>query len=149
MRGTKRLMFTGLVTALIAGCGGSMATSPGNNPPGDGGGGGGGMGDGVGGGPPAAAVTVTLGNNFFRSDRNGSVNVAVDTIVAGGEVTWKWVSTGSVPHNVQSVGMPSFASSALETGDGSSYELTFTAPGTYRYNCAIHGDLMSGVVVVQ
>lgn len=108
-----------------------------------------GGGDGGGGTPPSASVTVSLGNNFFRSDRNGSVNAAVDTVLAGGKVTWKWASTGSVPHNVQSVGAPSFTSGPLETGDGKTYELTFTAPGTYRYNCAVHGNLMSGVVVVQ
>ena len=107
------------------------------------------MGGGTGGGPAPSAVTITVGNIFFRSDRNGSVNSAVDTIAAGGKITWKWVSTGSVPHTVQSLGAPSFTSSALETGDGSSYELTFTAPGTYRYNCAVHGNQMTGVVVVQ
>jgi len=30
----------------------------------------------------------------------------------------------------------------------STYEVTFALPGTYRYNCAIHGNLMTGVVVV-
>ena len=120
-----------------------MATAPGNGGPGGGGTGGGGNG-----GPTPASVTITVGNNFFRSDRNGSVNEAVDTVVAGGKVTWKWASTGSVPHNVQSLGMPGFTSGGIETGNGSTYQLTFTAPGTYRYNCAIHGDLMTGVVVV-
>jgi plastocyanin len=27
--------------------------------------------------------------------------------------------------------------------------VTFTAPGKYRYNCAIHGDQMTGVIVVK
>jgi plastocyanin len=58
------------------------------------------------------------------------------------------VQHGMVPHNVESVGTPGFTSGAVETGNGSTYELIFTAPGTYRYNCAIHGDLMTGVVVV-
>jgi plastocyanin len=76
------------------------------------------------------------------------VNAAVDTVVVGGKVTWKWANTGLVPHNVESIGAPSFMSGGIETGDGSTYELTFSAPGTYRYNCAIHGNLMTGVVVV-
>ena len=142
MGGTRLLFQRVLITALLAGCGGSMATAPGGGPP-DGGGGGG-----SGGGPVARSVTVTAGNNFFKSDRNGSANPAVDTVVAGGKVTWKWANTGSVPHNVQSIGMPSFTSSAVETGSGSTYELTFTSPGSYRYNCAIHGDMMTGVIVV-
>jgi plastocyanin len=99
-------------------------------------------------GPPAASLSVTVGNNLFRSDRNGSVNSAVDTVVAGGKVTWTWVGTSSVPHTVQSLGTPSFTSGALETGNGSTYEITFTTPGTYRYNCAVHGNLMTGTVVV-
>src|SRR5215467_13156145 len=102
MGGTRLLFQRVLITALLAGCGGSMATAPGGGPP-EGGGGGG-----SGGGPVARSVTVTAGNNFFKSDRNGSANPAVDTVVAGGKVSWKWANTGSVPHNVQSVGMPSF-----------------------------------------
>jgi plastocyanin len=27
--------------------------------------------------------------------------------------------------------------------------VTFTTPGTYRYNCAVHGNQMTGVVVVK
>lgn len=157
-----------VVTALIAGCGGgSMATAPGTNSPygggtggstgggtggamgGNGGGtGGGAVGGGTGGGTTSNAVTVTVGNDFFRSDRNGTANTAIDTIPAGGTVTWKWVNTASVPHSVESVPAPSFASSAVQTGSGSTYQQTFTTPGTYRYNCAVHGDLMTGVVVV-
>ena len=148
-----------LVASVLAGCsGGSMAMGPGNPPPGDGGGtgGGGGVGGGVGGGgdgggggPAPDAVTVTVGNNFFRSERNRSVNAAVDTVAAGGKVTWVWAVNGAVPHNVQSVGQPSFTSSAVQTDAGSTYDVTFMAPGSYRYNCAIHGDLMSGIIVVR
>jgi len=158
MRATRRLVGGVLLAALIAGCGGSTPTAPGNGGGGGGGGGGGnggggmggggGVGGGMGGGPAPQTATVSVGNNLFRSDRNGSVNSAVDTIAAGGTVTWKWVNTGQVPHNVESVGTPSFTSGAVKTGNGSTYELTFTAPGSYRYNCAIHGDLMTGVVVV-
>ena len=140
MRSMRRLVPGVWLTALLMGCGESTATVSG--PPGGGGSGG------VGGGPPSGSATVTVGNNSFRSDRNRSVNAAVDTIVVGGKVTWTWANTGLVPHNVASVGIPSFPSGAIETGNGSTYELTFTEPGTYRYNCAIHGNLMTGVVVV-
>jgi plastocyanin len=165
MRGMRQLLQAIVVTALAAGCGGgSMTTAPTTNPPagggtgsggyGDGGGAGGqgggtgGMSGGTGGIPISNAVTITVGTDFFRSDRNGSVNAAVDTIPAGGTVTWTWTNTASVPHSIQSVATPSFTSSAIETGSGSTYQQTFTTPGTYRYNCAVHGDLMTGVVVV-
>ena len=150
MRDVRRLVHRAVVTVLLMGCGGSMATAPAGGPPSGGGtgGGGGGIGGGVGGGPTPGSATITVGNNFFRSDRNGSANAAVDTVVAGGKVTWMWVNSGAVPHNVESVGTPTFTSGGIQTGDGSRYELTFTSPGTYRYNCAIHGDLMTGIVVV-
>ena len=151
MGGMRRLVHSLLVTAVLTGCGGSMTTGPGNQPPGGGGTGGGGGGTGGdvgGGGGPADSVTVTVGNNFFRSDRNASANPAVDTVLAGGTVTWTWVNTGSVPHNVASVGAPSFTTGPLETGNGSRYVVAFTTPGSYQYNCDIHGNMMTGVIVV-
>jgi len=138
MRDMMRL-YGGLLAVLLTGCGESRATAPGTA-------GGGNMGGGAGEG--AGSATVSVGTNFFRSNRNNSVNAAVDTIPVGGTVTWRWAGAGLVPHNVASVGTPSFTSSAVKTGDGSSYEVTFTSPGTYRYNCAIHGNLMTGTVVV-
>jgi plastocyanin len=70
----------------------------------------------------------------------------VDTIPVGGTVTWTW--TGSLPHSVQSLGSTSFSSSGMKTGSGT-YAVTFTAPGTYEYDCAVHGTAMRGTVVVQ
>ena len=110
---------------------------------------GGSGGDNGGGGLPPAALTVTVGNILFRSDRNGSVNAAVDTVAPGGVVRWLWVNTGLVPHNVESVDGPSFTSGPIESKNGSHYDVTFTTPGTYRYNCAVHGDQMTGVIVVK
>ena len=60
-----------------------------------------GAGGGGGGGPVGQ---VTVGNNFFRSAHNGSQNPAVDTIAAGGSVTWTWNAAGS--HSIQSTGTP-------------------------------------------
>lgn len=164
MRGIRRLVQAIVITTLAAGCGGgSMATAPSTNPPAGGGagtggygtpaGGGqgsgtGGMNGGTGGGAVSNAVAITVGNDFFRSNRNGSANTAVDTVRAGGTVTWTWSNTASTPHSVQSVDSPSFTSSGIETGSGSTYQQTFATPGTYRYNCAVHGNLMTGVVVV-
>jgi plastocyanin len=43
---------------------------------------------------------VMVGNVYFRSAHNGSENPAVDTIAAGGSVTWTWDADGS--HSIQS-----------------------------------------------
>jgi len=128
----------GLVAlAVLAGCNGYGGA-------GYGGGSGGGGGGGTGGGP-VGSVTAGPGIQFV-SGHNGSSNTAVDTIAAGGTVTWTW--TGSLPHSVQSVGSASFASSATMTGSGT-YAVTFPTAGTYQYDCAVHGQLMTGTIVVR
>jgi plastocyanin len=96
--------------------------------------------------PSTAAVTV--GDIFFKSGRNGSSNPAVDTVAVNGTVTWTWASNETLPHSVQSLGSPSFTSSAVQQGPGKTYKFTFTAPGTYQYDCAVHGQLMTGSIVV-
>jgi plastocyanin len=99
--------------------------------------------------PPAPVVgKVTVSNLFFKSDRNATSNPAVDTVTVGTEVTWRWINTGSAPHNVQSNGPPSFASSALLTGEGSQVKITFDTPGFYQYACSVHAG-MTGRIIVQ
>jgi plastocyanin len=90
-------------------------------------------------------ANVTVGPlNIFRSQRNLSQNPAVDTIAVGGSVVWDFA--GGL-HSAQSTGSPSFTSSGtLGTG---TYSFTFASVGTYTYNCAIHGDLMTGRIVVR
>ena len=116
--------------AALAACGGS--TGP------DGGG--------VTGGGSAGQVVV--GNIFFRSGHNGSQNPAVDTIAAGSSVTWNWNAAGS--HSIQSTGTPNiFRNSVVMSASNSSYVVTFQNPGTYTYDCGVHGSLMTGRIVVQ
>lgn len=109
---------------------------------------GGGSGGGGGGGGGQSGQIV-VGNILFRSARNGSQNPAVDTVAVGSTVTWTWTGTGTVSHSVQSDASPSFASSAILSGDGKTYSVTFNTPGTYRYDCAVHGLAMAGTIVVQ
>lgn len=99
--------------------------------------------------PLSAAVSVrdTAGHVLFKSDRNASSNPAVDTVTVGGTVTWTWFSYDSLNHSVQSVGTPSFPSSAVQASG--TYSFTFTAAGTYSYDCAVHGTLMTGIIVVR
>jgi plastocyanin len=98
--------------------------------------------------PPAPVGKITLANFSFRSDRNGSSNPAVDTVPAGTTVTWKWGSTGTTPHTVQSKSTPGFVSSAELVGFGSTVNVTFPTAGTFQYDCALHPG-MTGRIVVQ
>ena len=94
-----------------------------------------------------SAGSVTVGNNFFRSDHNGTCNTAIDTVAAGATVTWTW--TGTTSHSVRSQGPTSFPSSDVLTGAGQTYAVTFDTPGTYDYDCSVHASQMTGRVVVQ
>ena len=91
--------------------------------------------------PPTVTADVSVGNNFFSP---GNV-----TIAAGEAVRWTWVATGAISHSVQSTGSPSFPSSAVLTGSGSIYTVTFPSAGVYTYDCVVHGALMSGTVTVN
>jgi len=99
-----------------------------------------------GGGDPVGQVTV--GDILFRSAHNGTQNPAVDTIVAGSSVTWTW-NGGS--HSIQSTGLPPevFRNSVVLVGANATYSVTFRTPGTYPYQCMVHGSAMTGSIVVQ
>jgi plastocyanin len=86
---------------------------------------------------------VQIGNNFFKSAHNGTVNPAVDTIAVGGTVSWGW--PGSL-HSVESTGSPSFTSSPIQSSG--TYSFTFNNAGTYSYTCAVHPGQMTGQIVV-
>ncbi len=119
--------------AALAGCGSSYGT-----------------GTSGGGGGPGGSVTV--GNNgqiVFISAHNGTANPAVDTVAVGGTVTWTWTNNQGVSHSVESQGSTSFASSPIMSGNGQTYAVTFTAAGTYQYDCAVHGTAMRGTIVVR
>jgi plastocyanin len=130
---------TAAALATLAACG--SITAP------YGGGGGGGGGGASGGGGPLGRVTV--GNIYFRSAHNGSQNPAVDTIAAGSTVTWAWNAAGS--HMIQSTGQPPsiFRNSVVMNAANSTYAVTFNTPGTYTYQCGVHGSAMTGRSVVQ
>jgi plastocyanin len=92
--------------------------------------------------------TTNVGDIFFTSALNGSSNPAVDTVAVNETVTWTWAAGASLPHSIESLGSPSFTSSGILSGAGNTYQFTFTAPGTYQYDCAVHGALMTGRIVV-
>jgi plastocyanin len=89
-------------------------------------------------------IPVSVGSNFFTSGSNGTTNPAIDTVAAGGAVQWTWIA-GS--HGVESLGPQNFANSAI--GIGLTYTVVFNTPGTYNYDCLVHGALMTGTIVVQ
>jgi len=98
---------------------------------------------------PGPDAQVTVGNIFFRSAHNGSANPAVDTITAGSSVRWSWNADG--PHSIQSTGVPPeiFRNSVVMGSAGDTYTVRLMNPGTYDYDCAVHGSAMTGRIVVR
>jgi plastocyanin len=93
--------------------------------------------------PPPASISVTVANDFFQSQRNLTINPAVDTVAVGGSVLWTWVGA-SAGHNVTSTGSPGFTSSATQSAPAN-HTFTFSTAGTYNYHCTIHGTPVSGM----
>lgn len=90
--------------------------------------------------PPPTSIGITVGNDFFRSNRNSTLP-AVDTVAVGGTVTWTWTPTAA-PHNVTSNPPPGFTSSSTDAA-GATHQVVFSAAGTYRYYCTIHASAAS------
>ena len=102
--------------------------------------------------PPPASIAVSVGNDFFRSERNQTIAPAVDTVAVGGSVTWTWV-VAAASHNVTSNPPPGFTSSPTQAA-GTTHTVSFPAAGAYRYYCNIHSSAaatggMSGRIVVR
>ncbi len=93
-----------------------------------------------------ATASVTVGDIFFQSVRNSTRNPAVDTVAVNGTVTWTWV--GAVGHGVNWLTGSPLPTNSTTKASGT-YPWTFTAPGTYTYDCTVHGSLMTGRIVVQ
>jgi plastocyanin len=91
--------------------------------------------------PPAApsAATITTPNRTFSP--------AAVIVAANGTVTWRAVDDR---HEIVFVGTAPSGGNIGELEEGSSASRTFTAAGTYEYECLRHRDKgMHGTIVVQ
>lgn len=85
--------------------------------------------------PPSGPHEVSIGFNVFLPE---TLTVPVGTTVT-------WVNNDGSNHNV--IFADQTKSGRLR--HDATWTRTFTAPGSYDYKCAIHGDMMKGKVVVQ
>jgi plastocyanin len=81
----------------------------------------------------AAVHEVTVNNNFF-SPANLTIQVG-DTV--------RWTNSTGIPHNVTAPGFQNQPSASSFT-----HEVTFNSPGTFPYQCTLHGG-MDGSITVE
>jgi plastocyanin len=88
-------------------------------------------------------IRVEVRNNNFLSLQNGSSSIyeigAVDTIAAGGTVTWVWTGQN---HNVTPYQNGAFPGSGTHDAPFTYGPIAFNSPGTYRYRCTNHSNIM-------
>jgi plastocyanin len=82
------------------------------------------------------AIVIDVGSAGF------TFSPKVDTVAAGGTVTWNWGGNG---HSVISDGPETFTSHATLESAGFTYgPLTLNTVGTYKYHCSAHGSSSGG-----
>ncbi|MBS0397029.1 MAG: cupredoxin family copper-binding protein [Proteobacteria bacterium] len=91
--------------------------------------------------PPAAATPAAPAAATVRLE-HFMFGPATITVAAGATVEWR--NLDGEPHTVVSLdGL--FRSGALDQGD--TYRYTFPTPGSYRYVCSIHPQMVGTIVV--
>jgi len=99
--------------------------------------------------PPPSTIEITVSGVGaqvqFRSIQNHSLNPAVDTLLQGGTAHWIWAGG---THGVHSTGDPTFQDSDTSSVVTHEYVFTFNNPGSFFYQCLIHGAAMTGKILV-
>ena len=88
---------------------------------------------------PSAAATPQDSSVAIRNFMFSPMTLAVPV---GTRVSWK--NLDGEPHTIRSID-DTFRSGALDQNDSFSY--TFDKPGTYRYACSIHPQMVASIVV--
>jgi plastocyanin len=91
-----------------------------------------------------STATVHAPGISYRSARNLSTNPAVDTVGVNATVTWDQLGNGA--HRVRSTGATSFIDQGATNSP--TFQATFGTAGVYTYDCDVHGQNMTGRVVV-
>jgi plastocyanin len=88
------------------------------------------------------ATTIAAATDTSVSIKNFAFAPTATTVTVGTTVRWK--NLDGEPHTVRSVDS-SFRSDPLDQND--SYSVKFDKPGTYKYVCSIHPQMVGTIVV--
>jgi plastocyanin len=97
------------------------------------------------GGDDKAASSVP-GNTFVVEISDNKFSPVSLTVPKDTKVKWTW--TGNNPHSLVGKFGSKDVSSEQHKGSGT-FELTLDTPGTYSYQCGVHGAAMAGKIIVQ
>lgn len=76
-----------------------------------------------------------------------NIAIAPDTLKVKVGSTLRWTNHDDIVHNVTSVDGPQKLASQ-DFGEGGTFELKVTSPGTIHYVCTIHPTTMNGTIEV-
>ena len=91
---------------------------------------------------PAAAAAPAVAEDTTISIREFMFSPMLLTVTAGTTVHWK--NLDAEPHTVHGVDT-NFRSNAMDQNESFAYK--FDQPGTYRYVCSIHPQMLGTIVV--
>lgn len=102
---------------------------------------------------PVQQVRIPVGDLWFCDD-SFQGGVCETTINAGDSISWDF-GGASLPHTTTECGAscddptdaPAWDSGTIT--NGSTFQFTFSEPGTYLYRCSIHPALMRGRIIVE
>lgn len=106
---------------------------------------------------PAASPTTTPGRTGRTVDVVDNAYVPPElTVTVGTEVIWTYVGPDA-PHSVTATDQsfdshPDCGTSGLDAcmkTAGETFRFTFTKAGRFTYSCKVHGELMSGTIVIE
>lgn len=91
----------------------------------------------------AGVLLAAPGDPSAVSIHNFTFAPATLTVKAGTAVTW--TNKDDIPHAIASSTSAFTKSKALDTDD--TFSFTFTTPGTYKYFCYLHPQMVGTIVV--
>jgi plastocyanin len=93
--------------------------------------------------PPATAAVIATASDATTISIHEFMFAPTSMTVSAG-TTVRWKNLDGEPHTVRSVDT-TFSSNALDEND--SFAFKFDKPGTYRYVCSIHPQMVGTIVV--
>lgn len=102
--------------------------------------------------PTVAPTPTSTGSTVDVSmSRSGAYTLffTPQTVTISVGTTVVWTNRTNIPHTVTSDDGKSFDSGmANPLAEGMTFSFKFTKPGTYKYHCALHPQMMVGTIIV-